>query len=158
MPEQVATGRGRDAVAFVSGAERAVNERDLEATVGVYAADADLSVVTDGALEDHRGSEAILHAWSAYLRVFAARGFHLQKTIVAANDGIVVNTWTGTLGGRTEAQGIEVWRFDDSGRVRQHRMYSFLNVKPSTSLLARARLALAYPLTALALLRETRRG
>ena len=38
-----------DPAAFVAAAERGINERDVEATVGVYARDARLESVTDGA-------------------------------------------------------------------------------------------------------------
>ncbi len=69
-----------------------------------------------------------------------------------------MNTWTGTLGGRTDARGIEYWRFDSGGKVCEHQMYSFLNAKPSSNLLQRARLGMAYPVTALAFLREGARS
>jgi len=86
------------------------------------------------------------------------RRFTLRKTRLAAADDTIVNTWTGSLGGRTDAEGIEYWRFDGDGKVREHRMYSLLNVKPSTSPLARLRMAAAYPLSALAFLRARKRA
>ena len=86
------------------------------------------------------------------------RGFRLRKELTAVSDDAIANTWTGGLGGRTEAHGMEYWRFDGDGKVREHRMYSFLNVKPSTSPLQRLRLGAAYPLTALAFLRAQRRA
>ncbi len=109
-------------------------------------------------MEEYRGSDAIRAAWSGYLAAMEARGFTLSKKVTAVSGDTIVNEWTGSLGGRTDAQGIERWTFDGDGRVREHRMYTFLNLKPSTSPLQRLRLAAAYPLTALAFLREQRRA
>ena len=145
-----------DPRAFVAAAERGINGRDLDATASVYSPDARLTSLTDGAIETYTGSDAIRRAWSGYLAAFADRGFRLEKQLLTAADDTIVNTWTGTLGGRTEARGIEYWRFDDDGRVREHEMYSYLNAKPSTSPLQRLRLMLAYPVTALAFLRRGR--
>ncbi len=147
-----------DPAAFVAAAERGINERDLEATAAVYAEDARLENYVDGAFEAWHGADEIRRAWGAYLAAMGARGFTLRKTLTSAAGDTIVNTWTGTLGGRTDAQGIEYWRFDDAGGVREHRMYSLMNVKPSTHPLGRLRMALAYPLSALAFLREQRRA
>ena len=151
-------GLPEDPSAFIAAAERGINNRDLPATVGVYASGARFEALTDGAEETYVGTDAIRRAWTGYLAAMEARGFRLDKRLLAASGDTLVNDWTGTLGGRTEARGIEYWRFDDEGRVYEHRMLSYLNVKPSTSALQRLRLALAYPLTALAFLRETRRA
>jgi ketosteroid isomerase-like protein len=148
-----------DPAAFVAAAERGVNDRDVEGTAAVYAENATLVAVTDGAVEEYRGGSAIRAAWDAYLATFGARGFTLSKTLQAADGDTIANTWTGSLGaGRTRAEGMETWRFDADGKVVEHRMYSFLNLKPSTSPLARLRLAASYPLSALAFLREQRRA
>jgi hypothetical protein len=153
-----AMGLPSDPAAFVAAAERATNERDLEATIGVYAPTARLESLTDGAWERYEGVEDIRRAWKGYLAAMGARGFWLDKTLTSAGGDTIVNSWVGGLGGRTDAQGIEYWRFDGEGRVREHRMYSFLNVKPSKSALQRLRLTLAYPVTAMAFLREQRRA
>jgi SnoaL-like domain len=147
-----------DPAAFVAAAERATNERDLEATVGVYAPGARLEALTDGAWERYDGVEEIRRAWTGYLAAMRARNFWLDKALTSAEGDTIVNNWVGGLGGRTDAQGIEYWRFDGEGRVREHRMYSFLNVKPSKSPLQRLRLTLAYPMTAIAFLREQRKA
>ena len=154
----MSTGLPPDPSAFVAAAERGINERDLEATAGVYAPDALFESLTDGAHEAHRGADAIRTAWRGYLAAMGEREFFLRKELIAAHGDAIANTWVGSLGGRTDAQGMEYWRFDDDGRVREHRMYSFLNLKPSTSPLARMRLAASYPLTALAFLREQARS
>ena len=147
-----------DCDAFVAAAERGINSRDLDATAGVYSREARLESITDGAREAYDGAAAIRAAWSGYLAAMGARGFRLEKKLLSASGDTLVNAWTGTLGGRTEAEGLEYWRFDGDGKVYEHRMLSFLNVKPSTSPRQRLRLALTYPVTALAFLRETRRS
>lgn len=145
-----------DPAAFVAAAEQGINDYDLEATASVYAADARLENFVDGGYEEWHGAD-VRRAWSAYLDAMEERRFTLRKTLVSATDDTIVNTWTGSLGGRTDAQGIEYWRFDDAGKVREHRMYSLMNVKPSTHPLARLRMALSYPLSALAILRASKR-
>jgi hypothetical protein len=147
-----------DPAAFVEAAERGINDYDLDATAGVYARDARLENYVDGAFEAWEGGEAVRSAWGMYLAAMKERRFTLRKTLVSAADDTIVNVWTGSLGGRTDAEGIEYWRFDDEGNVREHRLYSLMNVKPSTSPLARARMAFAYPLSALAFLRARRRA
>ena len=147
-----------DPAAFVAAAERGINEYDLDATAGAYAADGRLENYVDGAFESWDGAGAIRTAWGAYLDAMRERGFTLRKTLLSAEGDTIVNTWVGSLGGRTDAQGIEYWRFDDAGKVREHRMYSLMNVKPSTHPLARLRMALAYPASAVAFLRARKRA
>lgn len=147
-----------DPAAFVAAAERGINEYDLDATAGVYADGARLENYVDGSFEAWDGAPAVRAAWGAYLDAMRERRFTLRKTLLSADGDTVVNTWTGSLGGRTDAHGIEYWRFDGAGKVREHRMYSLMNVKPSASPLARARMALAYPASALAFLRARRRA
>ncbi|MEA2474307.1 MAG: hypothetical protein QOE06_2222, partial [Thermoleophilaceae bacterium] len=137
-----------DPAAFVLAAEQGINEYDLDATAGVYAPDGRLENYVDGAFEGWDGADQVRAAWAAYLDAMRERRFSLRKTLVSAADDTIVNTWTGSLGGRTDAEGIEYWRFGEDGRVREHRMYSLMNVKPATSPLARLRMAAAYPLSA----------
>ena len=55
------------------------------------------------------------------------------------------------------ALGAERWTFDEDGLVHDHIMWTFFDVRPSTTLVARARIGLATPRTALAFLRAQRR-
>jgi hypothetical protein len=142
---------------FIEAAERGINERDLDGTAGVYADDAFMQTLTDGAEECFRGAAAVREAWSSYLDAMAERDFRLAKTIVSISDDVICNEWTGTLGGRTESRGIEYWVFDADRKVREHRLYTFLDVRPSTSPIQRARMGLAYPRTALSFLRAQRK-
>ena len=145
-----------DPAEFVAAAERGINQRDLDATADVYADDALLEAITDGAVERFIGADEIRTGWEGYLKAMDQRGFSLRKQLRAVEGDTIVNEWTGTLGGRTKAIGIEHWTFDADGRVQMHRMYSFLNIKPSTSTLQQLRLFLNYPLSAIAFLRATR--
>jgi hypothetical protein len=147
-----------DPAAFVAAAERGLGDEDLEATAAVYADDSRLENYVDGAFEAWEGADGARTAWGMYLDAMRERGFTLRKTLVSAADDTIVNTWVGSLGGRTDAQGIEYWRFDDAGKVREHRLYSLMNVKPATNPLARLRMALSYPLSALAFLRARKRA
>lgn len=51
-----------------------------------------------------------------------------------------------------------VERFDEHGLVREHQLYSYLSVRPSSHPLTRLKLGLAYPRTGPTLLREQRRA
>lgn len=146
-----------DPVAFVKEAERLTNIADADGAASVYAPDAVLESITDGAHERHEGREAVHGAWRVYMDVLRSRGFRLEKRFLVAADGVIVNEWSGTIGSGEPTRGIEVWRFDDGGRVRAHTMYSFLTVKESTHLAMRVRLLLNYPRTALAFQRALTR-
>lgn len=146
-----------DPAAFVAAAERGVNERDLDRTAAVYADGAVLTSITDGALEHHDGADAIRRAWAGYLDAMDVRQFWLRKTLSAASGDTIANEWVGGFGPERGAQGAERWRFDAEGRVVDHIMWTFFDVRPSTSLVARTRLGLSTPRTALAFLRAQRR-
>ena len=147
-----------DPAAFVAAAEQITNDRDAAAVAAVFAPDADSVIITDGAEERFHGREHIHRAWQALLAALERRRLYVSKALVTAGDGVIVNTWRGSLNGRTDARGIEVWHFDADGLVREHQLYNYLSVRPSTSLLARLKLGLAYPRTGLTLLREQRRA
>jgi hypothetical protein len=147
-----------DPAAFVAAAEKATNDYDVDAAHSVYSADARLENYVDGTFEAWEGSDQVRTAWDAYLGAMRERRFSLRKTLLTAADDTIVNTWTGSLGGRTDAQGIEYWRFDDAGKVREHRLYSLLNLKPTAHPLARLRVVAAYPMSAIAFLRSRKRA
>lgn len=147
-----------DPAAFVSAAERITNAHDFAAAVAVYADDVRLEFITDGAFERYDGRAEASVAWQGAMTGLAARDFTLRKSLLTATDGVIVNTWRGTIAGRQTAIGVETWRFDHVGDVREHQLYNYLSVKPATSVSARLRLAFAYPVTALTVLREQRRA
>jgi hypothetical protein len=154
---QLETHAGRlpaDPARFVRDAERMTNEGDVESTVSIYAEDATLESITDGAHERHHGVAAIRRAWRVYTAALTSRRFRIGKTLIVAADGVIVNEWQGTIAGTTKTRGIERWTFDADGRVIDHVMYTFLAVRPSTSAVQRLRMLLAYPRTAVAFARN----
>ena len=128
-----------------------------ESAIALYAPDAVFEVITDGALQRFAGIEDIASGQRAHMAIFRSRGLRVEKRLTAATGTTIVNEWRGQLARRAQARGAEVWEFDARGHVARHRLYAFLNVKPSTSRLARLRIALAYPLTAWAMVRSMRR-
>ena len=146
-----------DPAAFVAAAEKATNDYDLEAAASVYASGAVMQSVTDGAEERFEGADAIRGAWRGYFEGMRSTGFQLAKTLVSADGDTIVNSYDSSFRDGRSGQGIETWRFDDDGRVREHHMYSFLAVRPSSSLVQQLRLLISYPRIALAFLRATRR-
>jgi hypothetical protein len=143
--------------AFLAAAERATNLYDLDGVMAVYAPEATLESVTDGAHEVHRGAAAVRRAWTGYLGGLGERGLTLRKHLVVADGETIVNEWHGE-GRHHRARGIEVWRFAPAGQVVEHRLFTFLDTRPSEGPLARLRLAAVSPRTAVALLRAQRRA
>jgi ketosteroid isomerase-like protein len=146
-----------DPAAFVAAAERATNEYDLNGAAAVYAQDAVMHSVTDGAEETHSGAVAIRSAWDGYFAGMRATGFQLEKTLVSADGDTIVNSYDSSFRDGRKGRGIETWHFDDEAKVREHHMYSFFEVRPSSSLVQQLRLLISYPRIALAFLRATRR-
>ena len=143
---------------FVAAAQRAFNAYDWQGCVDVYSDGAVLESVTDGASERHEGKVLVGLAWRVYLAVLKDAGLTLEKTLLAASGDTIVNEWTGVLGDGSRARGIERWTFDDASRVREHTLFSFLDVRPSTDGMQRLRLLVAYPRMALNFLTERRRA
>lgn len=146
-----------DPAAFVAEAERITNVRDADAASAVYADDAVLELITDGVHERYVGLPHISEGWRAMMAAMKRRNLLVRKSLLAVGDGVVVNTWTGSLAGSDDARGLDVWHFDPAGKVRAHQLYTFLSVRPSNHPLARLRFALTSPRTALAFFREQRR-
>lgn len=146
-----------DPAAFVAEAERLTNAHDAAGAAGVYAADASLELVTDGAVEWHHGRDAIERAWWIVLDAGRTRGFAVTKSVVAASATTVVNRWEGSFTGGGSCRGIESWTFGADGLVVEHRAETFLVVHPAASRRARLRLLLGSPRVALAFARAERR-
>lgn len=152
------TGRvPADPAAFVAEAERITNARDAAAASAVYADDAVVELITDGVHERYVGLPYITEGWRAMMSAMGRRNLLVRKAVLAVGDGVVVNTWTGSLAGSADARGLDIWHFDPAGKVRAHQLYTFLSVRPSTHPIARLRFALTSPATALTFFREQRR-
>lgn len=146
-----------DPVGFVADAERITNERDVNAAVEVYAADVVVELITDGVRERYTGLEHATAGWRALMAAMDRRKLWVRKTLLAASDGMIVNEWVGSHHGSDDARGLDIWHFDAKGRVREHRLYTFLSVRHSADPVARLRMTLTAPVTGLAVLREQRR-
>jgi len=134
---------------FVAEAERMTNERDVDGIRKVFAPTASWTSTIDGMVVSARGIDEIHARWDLMCRFMEARGLTVQKTLVTSDDDTIVNEWTGSLGGRTAARGIEVWAFDPNGLVSDQRLYGFLNTRSDRSALMSLRMLVAYPRTAL---------
>lgn len=133
-----------DPAAFVAEAERITNERDLPALDGLYADDAVFETTSDGIFERHTGGDAVVRAWKALLTAVPVQ---VRKSVLAVSDDSIVNDWNGTLHGRP-VRGVEIWRFDSDGRIREQRLYGSVCARRSTDPRAMLRALLNQPLTA----------
>jgi hypothetical protein len=155
MPTQSATLVER-ATAFVAEAERMTNERDIDGIRTVFALDGHQTATIDGLVIDARGLDEVHQGWGAMCRFMAARNMVVAKSLVTADEHTIVNEWTGTVAGRPNARGIEVWQLDQDGLVRDQRLYGFLDARPDSSPVSNLRMLIAHPLSALAFARTRR--
>ncbi|MGW6730149.1 nuclear transport factor 2 family protein [Nocardia sp. NPDC055029] len=138
--------RPDDAVAFVESVEHATNEYVTEAIYEIFATDARQVIITDGALEESIGIDAIHEAWARTCAGFEATRFSVSKRLVAATGETIVNEWYGGPRGHRTGRGIEVWRFDHQSKVVEQRLFNYLKVR-----------SVLHPLQVLQLLLSSRR-
>lgn len=143
-----------DPQAFIEEAERASNARDLEAVEPLYAPDATLISTTNSVRIEARGTEEIMKVWRTIMGFLDRRGYLVSKELLACADGVLVNRWRGHPDSPRDSAGIEVWRFDDEGRVAEHTLDIHLDPRDERTLIARGRLLASHPLDALAFLRS----
>lgn len=145
-----------DAAALVREAERSFNARDLAAIVRSYRADAELAMCSEGLREDVRGAAAIERVWRTVFAVFPA--MQVTKKLASADPrGAVVSEWTGSVDGRSEAYGLDLWWMDPAtGLVSRHLVVSFGRVVPARSLAGRLRWLFLHPQSAIRLARALR--
>ena len=155
MPTQSPTLLER-ATAFVAEAERMTNERDVDGVRTVFAPDGQWTATIDGLVISAQGLDEIHQGWGAMCRFMAARNMIVAKSLVTTDEHTIVNEWTGSVAGRPNARGIEVWQLDEDGRVRDQRLYGFLDARPESSPVSNLRMLAAHPLTALAFARTRR--
>jgi ketosteroid isomerase-like protein len=147
--------RPEDPAAFVAAVEEALNSYDLEAVAALYAEKAVLEAVVDGTEERFEGADAIRAAWTGYLDEMRSAGVSLEKKLESASGDTIVSSHESSFEDGRTGHGIETWRFDADGRVREHHLYSFEGHAPK--LAQQLRLLMIYPRMAIALLRSTRR-
>ncbi|MDD7811353.1 hypothetical protein PP713_02075 [Mycobacterium sp. CSUR Q5927] len=96
--------RPADAAAFVEFVQDMTNDYRPEVIYELYAADARLVMISDGAREESVGVQAIHTAWARSCAVFEARRFRLSKRLVATTEDTIVNEWWGArMAGATVA-------------------------------------------------------
>jgi len=144
-----------DAADFVATIERITNEVRIDDWLGLYAPDAVIEQIIDGAYERHRGTAEIHAAVTSMARLWRARRLRVRKTVECHDASTVVVTWEGGFDGADRQFGTEIWTLRD-GRVVHQRTYGFLRVLPRTSRWARVRVMLADPRTAIAAVRAER--
>lgn len=137
-----------DAAAFAANAERITNHVLTEEWLALYAPDAVAEWIVDGAYERHEGTEEVRAAVLDLASLWRKLGLRVRKTVECADRDTIVISWTGGFGGRDRQFGTEIWTLR-GGRVIRHQMYAYLDVRPSTSLLAQVRLAATAPRVAL---------
>jgi hypothetical protein len=146
-------GPTTDPAEFVALAERATNSYDKELALDLYGKDATVEVIADGAREEVSGIAAVEEALARFTGPLQASGYTVEKKLLCAGEGIIVNEWRGRFHGIERSAGVEVWRFNGEGKVQHHRLLAFFDVRSSTSPIAGIRLALGRPSLALRLLR-----
>lgn len=146
-----------EAEAFAAEAERITNAALLEDWMAVYAKDAIAEWIVDGSSECHRGIEEIRGAATTMANVWRDQHLKVKKTVQCADEDTLALTWTGGFDGGDRQFGTEIWTLRD-GLVIRHQMYAYLDVRPSSSPLARLRVFLNAPRQALSLLRHQRRA
>ncbi|MGW4351448.1 nuclear transport factor 2 family protein [Nocardia sp. NPDC004582] len=136
--------RPPDASAFAADIERITNGGLLDELLALFAPDAVADWIMDGAHDQHRGIAAIRTAATELVAVGNALGLHVRKTVQCADQNTIALTWTGGFGRGDRQFGTEIWTFRD-GLVVHQQMYSYFDVRPSTSPLASARLLTVAP-------------
>ncbi|AHH19019.1 SnoaL-like domain-containing protein [Nocardia nova SH22a] len=136
--------RPPDIAAFAADIERITNEGLIDELLALFAPDAVADWIMDGAHDHHRGIDAIRAATAELVGVGKALGLHVHKTVQCADADSIVLTWTGGFGTGDCQFGTEIWTFRD-GLVVHQQMYSYLDVRSSTSPLASLRLLAVAP-------------
>jgi hypothetical protein len=149
--------RPSDAAAFVEFVQDTTNDHRPDVVYELYATDARLVMISDGAREESVGVQAIYTAWARSCAVFEARRFRLSKRLIATTGDTIVNEWWGGPDGRRDGCGIEVWRFDAHAKVRAVHVYSFLKVRSTRHPLQILQLLLGSPGVVLAFARAALR-
>ena len=137
-----------DATQFAETAERITNQALTAEMLALYAPDAVVEWIIDGAYERHEGIDAIRPAATAMSDLWRARRLYVRKQSQCADADHVVLTYSGGFSGGKKLFGTEIWTLRD-GLVVCHQMYAYLDVRPRTSLWAQIRVALMDPRTAL---------
>ncbi|EHN13049.1 hypothetical protein PAI11_00500 [Patulibacter medicamentivorans] len=146
-----------DPDAFAALVERITNEVLVDAWLALYREDAVVESIIDGARELHEGAAEIRRMVIANARIWRERGLRVRKRVECADASTIVLSWRGGFDGDERQFGTEIWGFQD-GRVARQQTYGYLDVRPATSTLARLRILLFAPRTAVVALKHARRS
>ncbi|MGV9711902.1 nuclear transport factor 2 family protein [Gordonia sp. NPDC003424] len=137
---------------FLADAQRITNEGLVDELLVRFADDAVAEWIMDGAADTYRGIDQIRAAATELFDVCHTLGLRVHKTLECEGADTLVFSWTGGFNGGTGQFGTEIWTFR-GGLIVRHQMYSYLDVRPSTSPLAALRLTATAPKVVGALLR-----
>ena len=142
-----------DALEFLAHAQRITNEGRVDELLAMFGDDASAEWIMDGAADTYRGIDDIRTAATELFAVCHQLGLHVTKSLECEGKDTLVFSWTGGFHGRTNQFGTEIWTFRD-GLIVRHQMYSYLDVRPSSSPVAALRLTAVSPRVVGALLRH----
>lgn len=128
----------RDPQAWIANNERITNGADLEGWLRLYADDVVFEAITDGASDRIEGLDEVTRAVTTLSAICKRHRLKVEKQFVVASGNVIVNTWTGGFAGRDTQFGLEIWTLCGE-RVVRHQQYTFLDVRPSTSVVAALR-------------------
>lgn len=131
--------RPADISKFAADIERITNDGLVDELLALFTPDAVADWIMDGAHDRHEGIEAIRKATIELVSVGKTLGLHVRKTVQCADQNSIVLTWTGGFGPANRQFGTEIWTFRNGLVIRQ-QMYTYLDIRPSTSPLASLRL------------------
>lgn len=136
---------------YIKGAESMFNGRDVTNIMADYRDDAIMEMYAEGLFERYETHDAIANAYRFIFALFPS--FSLTKSLVSADDRHIVCEWEGSIDGRRRSYGLDLWWFDEEGRIVRHKMMSFGHLVAAESIKGRMRWMLVHPNTAFRSLR-----
>ncbi|QZH69446.1 hypothetical protein [Mycolicibacterium farcinogenes] len=143
-----------DAERFAADAERMTNGVLLDEWLMIYRDDAVAEWIADGVIQRHVGIDEISRAARVLAGVWRDENLRVTKTVEAVTSDTIVLTWNGGFRDGNKQFGTEFWTFADDGKVINHRMYAYLDLRPQNSLKSYIRLLVTSPRVALSFTRH----
>lgn len=135
-----------DPSAFVARAQEATNSCDTEWPMTIYASNIRLETIGDGVRDVHDGADAVRPALETLYKWLARIDATVDKSLTATSPDTIVNTFEGRLfGGRQITHGVELWHFDQTGKVVHNLLYTCLNPKSQNNPVSAMRMLLGHP-------------
>lgn len=135
-----------DPSAFVARAQEATNSCDTEWPMTIYAPNIRLETLGDGIRDVQDGAKAVRPALETLYHWLASIDATVSKSLTATSSDTIVNTFDGRLfGGRQIIHGVELWRFDQTGKVVHNLLYTCINPRSQTNPISAMRMLLGHP-------------